>query len=41
MLCVVEWVAGYCELAGSVSKGIVEVPSRWCEVALSALNYVA
>lgn len=32
---------GCCELAGSVSEGIVEVPSRWCEVALSALSHVA
>lgn len=36
-----EWVAGCSELAGSVFEGILEVPSRWCEVALSALSHVA
>lgn len=41
ILCVDEWVAGFCELAGSVSDGNVEVPSQWCEVALSALSHVA
>ncbi len=32
---------GCCELAGSVFKSIVEVPSRWGEVALSAQSHVA
>lgn len=41
VLSVDEWVAGFCELAGSVSDGNVEVPSQWCEVALSALSHVA
>lgn len=40
------WLSGWqatVKLAGSVSKGIVEVPSLWCdcEVALSALKHVA
>lgn len=42
-LCFV-WLSGWqatVKLAGSVSKGIVEVPSLWCEVALSALKHVA